>query len=100
VFAGGCTLEAAEAVCNADGDLPVDVLDGIESLVGKSLLRQEEGAGGEPRVGMLETVHEYAGGQLAASGAAATLRRRHARYFLGRPSRPSRVWEAASRRRG
>jgi tetratricopeptide (TPR) repeat protein len=83
VFAGGCTLEAAEAVCNADGDLPVDVLDGIESLVGKSLLRQEEGAGGEPRVGMLETVHEYAGGQLAASGAAATLRRRHARYFLG-----------------
>ena len=82
VFAGGCTLEAAEAVCNADGDLPIDVLDGVESLVAKSLLR-EVGAGGEPRVGMLETVHEYAGERLAASGAAGALRRRHARYFLG-----------------
>ena len=49
VFAGGCTLEAAEAVCNADGDLPIDVLEGVESLVAKSLLR-EVGAGGEPRV--------------------------------------------------
>jgi len=83
VFAGGCTLEAAEAVCNADGDLPVDVLDGVESLVGKSLLRQQAGADGEPRVGMLQTVHEYAGEQLAASGTAAALRRGHARYFLG-----------------
>ena len=43
VFAGGRTLEAIEAICDAEGDLPVDVLDGVESLVDKSLLREEEG---------------------------------------------------------
>ncbi len=40
VFVGGRTLEAVEAVCNADGDLEVDVLDGLASLVDKSLVRQ------------------------------------------------------------
>ena len=45
VFAGGRTLEAIEAICDAEGDLPVDVLDGVESLVDKSLLREEEGSG-------------------------------------------------------
>jgi predicted ATPase len=60
VFSGGRTLEATEAICDAEGDLPVDVFDGISSLVDKSLLRQEEGPNGEPRFVMLETVHEYA----------------------------------------
>ena len=60
VFAGGRTLEAIEAICDAEGDLPVDVLDGLSSLVDKSLLKQEEGVGGEPRFVMLETIHEYA----------------------------------------
>ena len=46
VFAGGRTLEAIEAVCDAEGELPVDVLDGVESLVNESLLRQEEGGRG------------------------------------------------------
>jgi len=46
VFAGGRTLEAIEAICDADGDLPFDVLDGLASLVGKSLLQQEEGGRG------------------------------------------------------
>ena len=81
VFAGGRTLEAIEAVCNADGDLPLDVLDGVESLVDKSLLR-EEAAGGEPRFVMLETVHEYASENLEQSGEAEVLRRLHARYFF------------------
>src|SRR5206468_1484707 len=60
VFVGGRTLEAIEAVCNAGSDLRVDVLDGVESLLAKSLLRQEEVMGGEPRYVMLETIHEYA----------------------------------------
>src|SRR6185437_13789165 len=42
VFVGGCTLDAAEAVCNQDGDLENDLLDGAASLVDQSLLRQEE----------------------------------------------------------
>jgi predicted ATPase/class 3 adenylate cyclase/Tfp pilus assembly protein PilF len=82
VFVGGCTIEAAEAVCNADGDLAVDVLDGIESLVEKSLLRQVETASGEPRFLMLQTIWEYAAEQLAASDEAATIEQQHTRFFL------------------
>jgi predicted ATPase len=67
VFAGGRTMEAIEAICDAEGDLPVDVLDGLSSLVDKSLLKQEEGAGGEPRFVMLETIHEFAREKLQES---------------------------------
>ena len=82
VFVGGCTLEAAEAVCAAEGDSAVGVLEGIASLVDKSLLRQDAGAGGEPRYRMLETVREFALGRLAASGEAEDARRRHTAWYL------------------
>jgi predicted ATPase/class 3 adenylate cyclase len=82
VFAGGRTLEAIEAVCDSEDELPVDVLDGVESLVDKSLLRQEEGVGGEPRFVMLETVHEFARQKLEESGEGEEARRRHAAFFL------------------
>jgi predicted ATPase/class 3 adenylate cyclase len=82
VFAGGRTLEAMEAICDAEGDLGVDILDGVESLVEKSLLRQEEGPNGEPRFVMLETIHEYARERLEESGEAETIKRAHAEYFL------------------
>jgi predicted ATPase/class 3 adenylate cyclase len=81
VFAGGCALEAAEAVCGAEGDLPLDVLEGLGSLVDESLLRQEEQPDGEPRFAMLETVREYALERLAAAGQAEAARRRHAAYY-------------------
>ncbi len=80
VFAGGCTLAAAEAVCNAAGD--IDVLDGLSSLVEHSLLRQGTGADGEPRYTMLETIREFACEQLAASGEAGTVQAGHARWCL------------------
>ena len=82
VFSGGRTLEAIEAVCEAEGDLPMDALEGVSSLLDKSLLRQEEGPGGEPRFVMLETIHEYAREKLQASGEAEEVRRLHAEYFL------------------
>lgn len=93
VFQGGRSLEAIEAVCGGDpsaegegvGDLPelqVDVLEGVESLIAKSLLRQEEGLGGESRFVTLETVQEYAREKLQESGEEEEIRRRHARYFL------------------
>jgi predicted ATPase/class 3 adenylate cyclase len=81
VFAGGCTLEAAEAICNAD--LTLDVLDGIASLVEKSLLREADGPEGEPRLTMFDTIREFALERLAESSEDAELRRRHARYYLG-----------------
>src|SRR2546423_190807 len=74
VFVGGCTLEAAEAVCNAPGDLEEDVVDAVARLVDKSLLRQETQADGEPRLLMLETIREYALERLAASGEVEALR--------------------------
>jgi predicted ATPase/class 3 adenylate cyclase len=70
VFSGGWTLEAAERVAGAD-------LDSMQSLVEKSLVRQDDG-----RFAMLETIREYAAERLAASGDADQVRRRHAEYFL------------------
>jgi predicted ATPase/class 3 adenylate cyclase/Tfp pilus assembly protein PilF len=82
VFSGGRTLEAIEAICDADGDLPVEAFDGISSLLDKSLLGQEEGPGGEPRFVMLETVHEFAREKLQGSGEAEQIKLAHAQYFL------------------
>jgi predicted ATPase len=82
VFAGGCTLEAAEAVCNAKGDLGLDALEAMASMVDKSLLQQVEKAAAEPRFVMLETIREYAREQLASSGDEALTRRAHAAYCL------------------
>src|SRR5687767_2763450 len=82
VFAGGCTIEGAEAVCSAAGGLPLDLLDGIDSLVQKSLLRQVEGPGGDPRFVMLETIREFAQERLHELAEAPALRRAHADTFL------------------
>ncbi len=71
VFAGGCTLESAEAVCDAE-------LDTLESLVDKSLVRVREGA----RFWMLETIREYAAERLEDSGEAERLQCLHAEHFL------------------
>jgi len=82
VFSGGRTLEAIEAICDAQGDLPVDGFEGVSSLLNKSLLRQEEGPDGEPRFVMLETVHEFAREKLGQSAEAEEIKRVHAQYFL------------------
>jgi len=79
VFVGGFTLDAAEAVCNADKKL--DILEGLTSLVNNSLLRQEEPTDGEPRFSMLETIRAYALERLAASGEMDSLRAGHAQYY-------------------
>jgi predicted ATPase/DNA-binding CsgD family transcriptional regulator len=80
VFRGGCDIEAAQAVCSHNLDL--DILDGLESLLVKSLLRQKEGPGGGPRFTMLETIREYARERLEESGEAAEVRRSHAEYLM------------------
>jgi len=71
VFRGGCTLESAEEVCDAD-------LDILQSLVDKSLVRVRE----VNRFWMLETIREYASERLEDSAEADELRRRHAEHFL------------------
>jgi predicted ATPase/DNA-binding CsgD family transcriptional regulator/Tfp pilus assembly protein PilF len=81
LFAGGFSLAAAEAVCNAGADLQLDLFEGSASLLDKSLLQHSE-LGAEPRYAMLETIREYALQSLNASGEADAMRRRHAEYYL------------------
>jgi predicted ATPase/Tfp pilus assembly protein PilF len=82
VFSGGRTLEAIDAICDAEGDPPVDTFEGVSSLLDKSLLRQEEGTKGEPRFVMLDTVHEFAREKLEQSAEAEKIKRAHAQYFI------------------
>ena len=110
VFVGGWTLDAAEAVATErtedpgrrtetentsssrssflippSSPIPISVLDGVASLIDKSLIQQaQDGAegGGEPRFEMLETIREYAGEVLAESGEADAMRARHAGWFV------------------
>jgi predicted ATPase/transcriptional regulator with XRE-family HTH domain len=82
VFAGGRALAAIETICNPGGDIGLDVLDALGSLIDKNLLRRETLGTGEPRFVMLETIHEFAREQLAASGETEEFSRRHAAYFL------------------
>jgi predicted ATPase len=82
VFVGGWTEAAAGTVCNGEGDLSIDVLDGLTALLDQSLVRQSEGVAGEPRFTMLETIHEYARERLETSAELARLRHRHLAYYL------------------
>ncbi|MGH2347247.1 MAG: ATP-binding protein, partial [Chloroflexota bacterium] len=81
VFQGGCTIEAAESVCAVFQN--GDVLEGISSLLEKSLLIQRDQLG-ETRLSMLETLQEYAREQLAAHGETEAARQAHAAYWLAR----------------
>jgi predicted ATPase/class 3 adenylate cyclase len=82
VFTGGWTFESAEAVCDPGG-LGLDALDGLTSLVDKSLIRRAEPPGRPARFSMLETIREFGLEQLEASGDLEPTRRRHAEHFLG-----------------
>lgn len=81
VFAGGCSLEVADAVCGHQMKLG-EVFEGLASLVDKSLVRQSDGADGEPRFRLLETIREYALERLAEQGELEELHRRHAERYL------------------
>jgi tetratricopeptide (TPR) repeat protein len=71
-----------EAVCDTKRDLDLDLLDGMASMVDKSLLQQVEQANGESRFVTLETIREYAREKLEASLEEASTKRAHAAYCL------------------
>jgi tetratricopeptide (TPR) repeat protein len=77
VFAGGCTIDAAQSVCGDD----LEAVDGLASLTDKGLTRLE-GSDEEPRFTMLETIREYAAERLELSEEASALHCRHAEHFL------------------
>lgn len=78
VFVGGFTLAAAEHVAEQD----IDVLEAVESLLRNNLLKDERARSDEPRLGMLETIREYALDRLAARGDADDVRRRHVDHYV------------------
>ncbi len=97
IFVGGCTLEAAEAVCaalgNGDGHAVAAVFDGVTSLIDKSLLLQTEQEGEEPRFVMLETTREYGLEALAMSEELEATRRAHAAHYLALAEKARPAWE-------
>jgi len=96
VFVGGCTLEAAEAVCQGlqeDGEHSSSVLEDIASLLDKSLVQQRERDGEAPRLIMLETIREYGLERLALHGEEEATRQAHAAYYLRRAEEAEPEWE-------
>ena len=81
VFVGGASLDAVGSVCDPDDNLGADLLDGLEALVGHSLLRRVD-RDDEVRFVMLETIRDFATERLEEAGQVGSLRERHARYHL------------------
>jgi predicted ATPase/class 3 adenylate cyclase/Tfp pilus assembly protein PilF len=80
VFAEGCTLDAAEAVCGEA--LGADVTEGMVSLVERSLLRRAGAMGDEPRFEILSTIREFALEKLEASSETAAVAAHHAAWYV------------------
>lgn len=103
VFAGGFTLEAAEAIhdapnagdsCGAElSEGPVAAaLDAIASLVEKSLIQQTVTPEGESRFSMLSTIRDFGLEQLESAGESAAIRQRHAVWFRDLAEIAERDW--------
>src|SRR6266849_2203737 len=82
VFVDGCMWEAAEVVCRAAGELETDILDGLLSLMDKSLLQQETREDGEPRFRMLQMLREFGLECLTNTGETEVTQQAHAEYYL------------------
>jgi len=82
VFAGGCTLEAAEVVCSGEGIDPDTVFELLAALVARSLVVAED-KGLQTRYRLLETIRQYGEERLGQSGEADRWRARHAGYYAG-----------------
>jgi len=82
VFVGGFTLEAAAAVAEAAGPTDRDILDAVDGLVSRSLVRQTSTPSGEPRFALLETLREFGLERLSAAGELENVRQAHAIHFL------------------
>ncbi|HEX2884536.1 MAG TPA: adenylate/guanylate cyclase domain-containing protein [Candidatus Limnocylindria bacterium] len=87
-FVGGAAFDAIESVCRDDD---YDVFECLASLVDKSLVRRLDGASGEPRFTMLETIREYAAERLDESGRSDEVRALHAAWYVDLAERAAEV---------
>jgi len=97
VFFGGCRLEAAETVCGTDRDARIAIVDGLTSLIDKSLLRRRDDPDGHPRYWMLETIREFASERLQDVAELDSMRTRHSRYFAALAQEFEREWHRPDR---
>ncbi|MDP9472172.1 MAG: NB-ARC domain-containing protein [Chloroflexota bacterium] len=94
IFVGGFDLESASAVSDREAAV---IADHLAALLDQSLVRREERAGVVPRFGMLETIREFALGQLVVSGEHDEVAARHASYFADLARRAEApMWDAGS----
>jgi non-specific serine/threonine protein kinase len=97
VFAGGWTLEAAEAVCGGRADLGIDALEGLASLIDKSIVLREDGH--DPsRFRMLETIREFGAERLATSGEEAKVREAFSAFYLALAGEAARALDGPAER--
>ncbi len=83
LFAGGCRLDAVEAMATLDGEPPLDALETLANLIDHSLVQMRaQPAEAEARYGMLETIREYAEASVRASPEAATITAAFERYLF------------------
>ena len=82
VFVDGCSLEAAEAVCDINGDVAVRLDDAMASLIDNNLVIQLGDFQNEPRFGMLSTIHDYAKERLVDSQETDIIHQQHGQFFL------------------
>src|SRR6266702_7191294 len=82
VFAGGCTLEAAEAVCTGDGIEEGEMLELLSHLIDQSLVHMQERSG-DDRYRLLEVIRQFGWEKLEAKGEATILSRRHRDWYVG-----------------
>jgi len=82
IFIGGWTLEAAETVCDINGDLAQSLDDTLASLIDNNLVIQLQENEDQPRFGMLSTIHEYAFERLNDTDEADPVHCQHAQYYL------------------
>ena len=97
VFAGGFDLQSACAVAGSDDRDEYAILDVLDALVRKSLLIADRSSG-RTRFSMLETIRQFGEEQLVTSGAAEAVRTAHARYFAGRETDITALWDSPRQR--
>jgi predicted ATPase/class 3 adenylate cyclase len=99
VFASGCDLESAEAICGPSSELGVDILDGLMALVDQSLVKVEQTPDGEPRFRLLDTIRAYAAEQLEADGEVEAIRARHRDWYVALVDRAAAQLSGSDQRR-
>jgi predicted ATPase/class 3 adenylate cyclase len=99
VFASGCDLETAEAICAPAVELGGDILDGLMALVDQSLVKTEETAAGETRFRLLDTIRAFAAERLEADGELELIRARHRDWYVALAQRAASELSGTDQRR-